>query len=112
MLPSKYRLRSNYNKIYKDKSKIHDEYFILFYKENLLNNSRFGFVIRKRLGKAHLRNLVKRRFRYIVNENLGIIKEGYDFIFLINPNLKNWEDITYLDIKKHVLNTLEKINNI
>ncbi|MCL4392993.1 ribonuclease P protein component [Patescibacteria group bacterium] len=113
MLPSKNRLRHGFDNIYKGKQKISNPYFILFYKENSLKHSRFGFVIRKKLGKAHLRNKVKRRFRFVIRENLSEIKTGFDFIFLVNHNLKDqWKEITFEDIKENIINILKKVDKL
>ena len=113
MLPSKNRLRHGFDNIYKGKQKIFNQYFILFFRENELEYSRFGFVIRKKLGKAYLRNKVKRRFRFIVRENLSNIKVGFDYIFLVNHNLKDkWKEIPFGDIKENIIDTLKKADKL
>ena len=109
MLPQENRLRHGFDNIYKGKQKVLNPYFILFYKENNLDYSRFGFVIRKGLGKAYLRNRVKRRFRFVVRSNLVEIKKGFDYIFLVNHNLKDkWYEISFEDIKNNIIETLKK----
>ncbi len=112
MLPYKNRLKSDFSKLFKGKDKFINPYFIIFYQENGRDFSRFGFVIRKKLGKAVLRNKVKRRFRFVIRDNLDKIESGFDFIFLINHNLSNWKDISYEDIKKNILESLKAINKI
>jgi ribonuclease P protein component len=112
MLPSKNRLRSGYLKIYKDKKSVSNKYFLLFYKENNTNYSKFGFVIRKKVGKAFFRNKIKRRFRFAIRENLENISPGFDFIFLINHNFTDWEQVSFEEIKNNIFETLKSINKI
>ncbi len=124
MLPSKNRLRKGFLGIYKDKKKVVCPMFLLFYKENGKGYPRIGFVIRKKLGKAHLRNRVKRMFRAIVMEKLveddNFKNMGYDLIFLINHNITNqeqtnleqpgWEGIKYMDIKNSIKDAFTRID--
>ena len=126
MLPSRNRLRKGFLGIYKDKKKIVDPLFLLFYKENGKDYPRVGFVIRKKLGKAYLRNKVKRMFRSVMREQLTENKDfrnlGYDFIFLVNHNITDsgttkressgWEDMKYIDIKNNIINAITKVDKI
>ncbi len=124
MLPSRNRLRKGFLRIYKDKKKVVNPMFLLFYKENEKGYPRVGFVIRKKLGKAHLRNKVKREFRSIVREKLtdddNFKSMGCDFIFLVNHNLTKldstkkesfeWGDIKYIDIKTNIINAFTEVS--
>ena len=59
--------------------------------------SRFGFVISKKIDKrAVVRNKIKRLLREVVRENLEKIPDGFDFVFVVRPNIvgKNYEEIS------------------
>jgi ribonuclease P protein component len=47
---------------------------------NKLNSSRFGFVASRRVGKAVVRNLIKRRLREIVRH--APVRSGWDIILI------------------------------
>jgi len=47
---------------------------------NGLDSSRFGFVVSRRVGKAVVRNLVKRRLREITRQTP--VQPGWDIIFI------------------------------
>ena len=51
--------------------------------------SRVGFTVSKRVGKAHVRNLVRRRLREAMRANLSGLAPGYDVVIISRPALAN-----------------------
>jgi len=47
---------------------------------NKLNSSRFGFVVSRRVGKAVVRNYIKRLLREIIRQTP--VKPGWDIVFI------------------------------
>jgi ribonuclease P protein component len=59
--------------------------------------SRFGFVISKKIDKrAAVRNRIKRLLRESVRQRLEKIPEGFDFVFVVRPNIvgKDYEEVS------------------
>jgi len=52
---------------------------------NGLAHSRFGFVVGRRIGKAAVRNLVKRRLREATRARLPGIEAGWDVVMIARP---------------------------
>ena len=53
---------------------------------NDLPYSRFGFSVSRRIGKAVVRNRIKRRIREAVRLKMGQIQSGWDLVFIArNP---------------------------
>lgn len=48
-------------------------------------DSRFAFAVGRHIGKAHQRNLVKRRLREIVRQTMDRLEPGYDCLFVARP---------------------------
>ncbi len=49
--------------------------------------SRVGFTVSKRVGKAHVRNLVRRRLREAVRACLPELAPGFDVVIISRPAL-------------------------
>ena len=91
--------------------KISNKYSTIFYKklpnkkDNVLNLS---FVVKKKVGKAVMRNKIKRRLRNIMNEAVKKIKINFDYSFLViaKSSMLNNE---YKIIKETLFQDFEKI---
>lgn len=77
MLKSKYRLkkRKEFGFIYKNAKRVSSNNFHLYYIDTKLSFLKIGFAINKKVGKAVVRNKIKRRLREICKENLKDIKK-------------------------------------
>jgi ribonuclease P protein component len=49
--------------------------------------SRVGFTVSKRVGRAHVRNLVRRRLREAMRDCLRELAPGYDVVIISRPPL-------------------------
>ncbi|MDD4859374.1 MAG: ribonuclease P protein component [Dehalococcoidales bacterium] len=70
---------------------------------NTLELSRCGFSVSKRVGKATVRNLVKRRLREITRQMT--LKAGWDIIFIARPKAA---EARFSDLQHSVSNTLSR----
>ena len=97
MLPQNNRLnnKNDFEKIFKKGLKFKEDFFFLRVARNGKKESRFGFIVSKKVSsKAVLRNKIRRRLRGLVAANMPKIKKGLDIILLVNPGLEKkdfWE---------------------
>ena len=85
--------------------------FILKFRENNLAESRFGFIISNKVSKkATMRNLAKRRFREILRQELPMIRNGFDILFIASPKIINEKGkvIKYKELQELVMASLKK----
>ena len=80
--PWRYRIvrASDYQSIYGTGQKVHAERFVLYGRENSLDHSRLGMTVSRRVGKAVVRNRVKRLLREIFRKSADHIPNHFDFV--------------------------------
>lgn len=107
LLPKKYRLRENsdFKRIYKTSHSISDSNLVLYYRKNNRSNTRLGFSISKKIGKAHERNLLKRQMREIARKNINNLLPGFDLIFIARQKIKGK---SYHDVEKSMVYLFNK----
>ena len=57
-----------------------DGYLVLYARKNRLAQNRVGITVSKKLGKAHIRNRVRRRFREVYRLNEDKFLPGWDIV--------------------------------
>ena len=67
--------------------------------------ARIGFSINKKIGKAHTRNLVKRRLSEIIRDILPNINSKFNYIFVAREGI---DKLSFEDLKGQVLYLLKK----
>lgn len=108
MLKSENRLtkRKEFSYVYKKGKKTSSPFVSLVYVSTKLKVSRIGFSISKKIGKAHTRNLIKRRLREIFFIELPKLKTN-NYVIVANKGI---EELTYQQLKNEVLIVLNREN--
>ena len=57
-----------------------NSYLVLYARKNRTGGNRVGITVSKKLGKAHIRNRVRRRFREIYRLNEEKFQPGWDIV--------------------------------
>ena len=112
-MKKEYRVKKNedFSHIIKHKQSLANRSFIIYYVKNDLNHARIGISVSKKLGKAVIRNKIKRQVRMIVQQTINF-NDNYDYIvILINKYLdldfnSNLNELKYL--YKKILKRMEK----
>ena len=55
---------------------------VVYCRRNRLGSNRVGITVSKKIGKAVVRNRIRRRFREIVRLNSGRLEQGWDLILV------------------------------
>lgn len=103
-MKKKFIVRKNeeIQKIVKSSKKIVNKYFIVYFVENNLSYNRYCVSVSKKIGKAHTRNLFKRRVKDILMKNN--INNSKDYVIILRNIIVNisYEKMQYelLDILK------------
>lgn len=73
-----------FKKIYKQGSSFVGAYVVLYAikKSDPLRESQFGITVTKKIGKAVVRNRVRRIIKEAIRNNYGMIDQNYDYIIV------------------------------
>ena len=64
-----------------------NKYFILCRSKVDDNTKKFGIAVGKKIGNAVVRNKIKRQLRNIVDENLNVFPNGYNYIIICKKEI-------------------------
>ncbi len=100
----KYIIRKNeeIQKIVIANNKIVDNYFIIYYVKNNYKYNRYCISVSKKIGKANIRNLLKRRMKDILMKNN--IDNSYDYVIILRNGIM---DLSYIIMKDIIINLLK-----
>lgn len=100
----KFIIRKNeeIQEIVKTSKKIVSKYFIVYYRKNDYSYNRFCISVSKKIGKAHTRNLFKRRIKDILIKNK--LNYSNDYVIILRNAVT---DILYDKMKYELLDVLK-----
>lgn len=81
--------RYQYNYVYKAGAHFSEKNVTIYLATSKTKDIKVGFAVTKKIGKAHTRNLVRRRLREIVYREIPLIKQNYNMIVVAKPGIEN-----------------------
>ena len=107
MLSKVNRLKKRYqfNYIYKNGTHFSSSALVLYVVTSRTKSIKVGFAVTKKLGKAVVRNTIKRRLREIVRNQLPNLKQNYNIIIVAKEQIIETE---FINLEKQILNLLKK----
>jgi ribonuclease P protein component len=107
LLDQSIRLKKNkeFRYTYKRGRSLKGKYLVIYFCENGQENSKIGFSVSKKIGKAIIRNRIKRVLREICRINKNKIVQGYNIIFVARSKIKG---IKYRLVEEEMLDLLKK----
>ncbi len=82
-----------------------DGYLVLYARRNRTEANRVGITVSKKLGKAHVRNFVRRRLREIYRLNEDKFQPGWDIVVVARSRAV---DVKFDRLTKSYLNLAKK----
>lgn len=84
MLPREYRLKRtrDFARVRRHGRSAHSAVAVLYVLPTRSDDVRVGFSVSKRVGKATVRNRVKRLFREAARKDLARVRRGQDLVFI------------------------------
>ena len=99
--------RNEFSDIITNGKYVKDDNFAIYYKDNENNTyPKFGIAVKKSIGKANVRNKLKRKTRAVIDNNKKEFKNKKDYIIMIRRGcLIN----KYSTLNDSIINLLERI---
>ena len=101
--------RKEFGYVYKNGKYANNNYLTLIYVPSKYKNIKIGFSVSKKIGKAYVRNKIKRQLREIIRLNLNDLQESFNYIFVTKPEITT---LTYAQIKDAVMDVLTRANKL
>ena len=107
-IKKEYSIKKNLEieKIIKEKNSVGNKYFVIYKRVNKeTTHFRFALSIGKKYGIAVERNLMKRRVREIIRNNLNLLEDDFDYVFVIKPTSS---ELSFKEIENNIIYLLKK----
>ncbi len=75
----------DFKRVYDRKLSFSNKYFVIYVKANSYDRPRFGYSISKKVGKAVVRNYLRRILKEICRTNQVGFISGYDYVIIVRP---------------------------
>ncbi len=89
------RKRTEFAELYRKGRRIRGQYFHLVFQPNECGFSRLGVVVSKKIGKAVVRNRIKRWFREVFRKNKVLLAKPVDMVLIAQKDILglDWESL-------------------
>ena len=98
---------SDFHRIYARGKSAVSPCVVIYCRKNRLGTNRAGFTVSKKLGKAVVRNRIRRRMREIIRLNQNKLEQGYDLILVARTRAVEAE---YSRLETDVLNCCGRLH--
>ena len=86
--------------------KVKNYNFVIFYKEKKDSPTKYGITVPKKVGKAHIRNMLKRKVRAIIRNYNKNYEKNYNCIIIIRNSCLS---LSYQELETSLQYLLNKI---
>ncbi len=101
---SSLKLNHIFQRLYRSKG-VADGYLVLYARKNRSESNRVGLTVSKKLGKAHVRNRIRRRLREVYRLNEEKFLSGWDIVVVARSKAV---DAEFSQLAKSYLNLAKK----
>ena len=98
------RKSEDFTKIIKNNQSVKNKYFSIYYQKS--DKTLYGITIPKKLGKAHIRNKLKRQLKNIIINNEKDIQTNINYVIIIKELSVN---LNYEELQNEFINLIKKV---
>lgn len=93
-----------YSEIISKKQSVKNKYYSIYYQQS--DTTKYGITVPKKVGKAHIRNKLKRQVKNIIRTNEKDIQNNFSYVIIIKEVIL---ELNYVEMTKELLNLLKKV---
>jgi len=94
----------SFTEIISQKQSVKNKYFSIYYQKS--DKKLYGITVPKKIGKAHIRNKIKRQIKNIIITNEFNIQNNFNYVIIIKEAIL---ELDYQSIKNELLNLFKKV---
>ena len=98
------RKSEDFSTIISNQKYFKNKYFSIYYKES--DKTLYGITVPKKVGKAVIRNKLKRQLKNIISNNEKYIQSNYNYVIIIKEPILQ---LNYDGIKNNLLELIKKV---
>ena len=98
------RKSEDFTKIIKNNQSVKNKYFSIYYQKS--DKTLYGITIPKKIGKAHIRNKLKRQPKNIIINNEKDIQTNINYVIIIKELSVN---LNYEELQNEFINLIKKV---
>ncbi len=95
---------TTFTEIISKKQNLKNKYFSIYYVNS--SETLYGITVPKKIGKAHVRNKIKRQIKNIIVTNEKDIQNNYNYVIIIKEAVKK---LNYSDLEKELISLIKKV---
>ena len=93
-----------FTKIISEKKVVKNKYFSIYYQKS--DSNLYGITVPKKIGKAHIRNKIKRQIKNIIMTNEIDIQNNFNYVIIVKEAIL---ELNYHSILQELLNLFKKV---
>ena len=95
---------TTFTEIISKKQNLKNKYFSIYYVNS--SETLYWITVPKKIGKAHVRNKIKRQIKNIIVTNEKDIQNNYSYVIIIKEAVK---ELNYSDLEKELISLIKKV---
>lgn len=98
--------KKEFNNIIKNGKFVKNNHYVIYYVISNNEKNKYGLAISKTVGKAYIRNRLKRQTRMIIDNNRKLFPNKQNYIIMIR---KSCQSVPYKKLEESLIDLIEKI---
>ena len=94
-----------FNEIIKSGHRISNKYYVICSKKKEELNNKFGIAVGTKVGKAIIRNKIKRQIRHIIDKNNNLFPNFFNYIIICKKEIIN---LSFHQMENELINLIKK----